>query len=102
MKVLYKLIALNVLIIVFSILSASAQQTTVSGTVIDAATKETIPYASFVISGSGKGGRTDIEGKYQISFSGSFTELKFTYIGYKSLTRILKIGQMQVVNVSLQ
>ncbi|RZL17784.1 MAG: carboxypeptidase-like regulatory domain-containing protein [Pedobacter sp.] len=102
MKVLYRLIALNVLITVSSVISAFAQQTTVSGTVIDVSTKETIPYASFVISGSGKGGRTDIDGKYQISYTGSFTEIKFTYIGYKSLTRILKVGQAQVLDVSLQ
>jgi len=102
MKILYKLIALNILIFFFSSLGAFAQQTTISGTITDAATKETIPYASFIITGSGKGGRTDIDGKYQIAFSGNFSELKFSYIGYKTVTRTLKVGQTQVINVSLQ
>lgn len=79
-----------------------AQQTAVNGTVTDASTKETIPYASFIITGSGKGGRTDADGKYNITISGNYTQLKFSYIGYKSQLKTIKPGQAQTINVQLQ
>lgn len=79
-----------------------AQQTAVSGTVTDAVTKETIPYASFLITGSGKGGRTDADGKYSITISGNYTQLKFSYIGYKTQVKTIKPGMAQTINVQMQ
>ncbi|SMC91592.1 CarboxypepD_reg-like domain-containing protein [Pedobacter nyackensis] len=82
--------------------SAFGQKTSVKGTVIDATTKETIPYASFIITGSGKGGKTDVNGQYNITIEGNYTQLKFSYIGYKSQLRTVKPGIAQTINVQLQ
>lgn len=79
-----------------------AQQTSVKGVVTDATTKETIPYASFIVVGSGKGGRTDVDGKYNITIDGNFTQLKFSYVGYKAQVKTIKPGTSQLLNVQLQ
>lgn len=83
-------------------LPAFAQQTVVKGVVTDATTKETIPYASFIVTGSGKGGRTDADGKYNITIEGNYTQLKFSYVGYRSQLKTIKQGASQVINVQLQ
>ena len=79
-----------------------AQQTRVSGTVTDASTKETLPYVSYSVTGSTLGGRTDADGKFNISLSGDYTTLKFSYVGYKPFTKVIKVGTAQVLNVQLQ
>lgn len=89
-------------IIVLGALPVFAQQTAVKGVVTDAITKETIPYASFVVVGTGKGGRTDLDGKYNITIEGNYTQLKFSYVGYKAQLKTIKPGSSQVINVQLQ
>ncbi|MHA4895845.1 DUF5686 and carboxypeptidase-like regulatory domain-containing protein [Pedobacter sp. PWIIR3] len=98
-------IKLTFLSLVLSFLFVSplfAQQTVLSGTVTDAVTKETLPYVSFMITGSGQGGKTDLDGKYKIAFSGAYTELKFSYVGYKTVTKVFQAGQNQILDVKLQ
>lgn len=80
---------------------AFGQQTQVSGVVTDAATKETLPYVSYLIQGTEKGGRTDADGKYNITVDGAVT-LKFSYVGYKPQVRTVKAGVSQVFNIQLQ
>jgi hypothetical protein len=82
--------------------AVQAQQTRVSGTVTDASTKETLPYVSYSITGSTLGGRTDADGKFNISLNGDYTTLKFSYVGYKPISKVIKVGTAQVLNVQLQ
>src|SRR5215217_953344 len=79
-----------------------AQQTRISGNVSDSFSKETIPYATFVLVPSGKGGRTDIDGKYTINLTSTDTQIKFSYIGYTSQVKTIKPGTAQTINVQLQ
>lgn len=90
------------LFIALGTLPAIAQLTAVRGVVTDAGTKETIPYASFIVAGSGKGGRTDADGKYNITIDGNYTQLKFSYVGYKAQVKTFRQGASQVINVQLQ
>lgn len=96
------LTAIFLFFITLTAFPALAQQTAVKGVVTDAVTKETIPYASFVVVGTSKGGRTDMDGKYNITIEGNYTQLKFSYVGYKSTVKIIKPGTSQVLNVQLQ
>lgn len=89
-------------IVTLSALPSFAQQTAVKGIVTDATTRETIPYASFIVVGSGKGGRTDADGRYNITIEGNYSQLKFSYIGYRSQLKTIKGGTNQVINVQLQ
>lgn len=90
------------LLLSFSSLQTFAQQTQVSGTVTDAATKETLPYVSFLINGTTKGGKTDLDGRYSITVSGESAAITFSYVGYKSQVKTIKAGAAQVINIQLQ
>ncbi|WP_285008631.1 DUF5686 and carboxypeptidase-like regulatory domain-containing protein [Pedobacter faecalis] len=94
---------LSFLTLLFSaVMPVWAQQTVVSGTVIDASTRETIPYTSFILMPSGKGGKTDVDGKYKITLNSGDSQIRFSYIGYKSETRAVKPGVSQQINIQLQ
>ena len=93
---------LLVLLLMVSYGTLHAQQTTVTGTVTDAQSKETLPYVSFVIKGTTKGGRTDLDGRYNITLDNNSTEVVFSYVGYKTQLKSLKAGVAQVINVQLQ
>ena len=89
------------ILMAFTSLHSNAQ-VTVSGVVTDASTKETLPYVTFLIGGTSKGGQTDADGKFAITLTTEQNELKFSYVGYKPQVKALKPGISQVVNVQLQ
>nr|WP_316788710.1 DUF5686 family protein [Pedobacter frigoris] len=86
----------------FGAIKANAQQIVVSGVVTDASTKEGLPYVSFLIGGTTKGGQTDADGKYTVAIANGQTTLKFSYVGYKTQIKNIKPGVSQVINVQLQ
>lgn len=52
--------------------------------------------------GTSIGSSSDNNGKYSITTTNTYTELKFSYLGYKPVTRIIIAGREQVINVKLQ
>ncbi|MEQ9305297.1 MAG: SusC/RagA family TonB-linked outer membrane protein, partial [Marinoscillum sp.] len=82
------------------ILSASlwAQERTVSGTVTDSETGESVPGANVVVKGTTNGTITDFDGKYQISV-GSDATLVFTFVGYSA--KEVAVGNRSVIDVGL-
>lgn len=79
-------------------LSAYAQTQTVSGTVTDEATGESIPYASVQVKGTNIGVSADADGHYSIKVSPKGA-LVFSFLGYEEKTVSVK-GQ-SVINVKL-
>ncbi len=73
------------LMILFCSLGAviNAQQIQISGTVLDAKTKEPIPGVTVVVKGTTRGVITDFDGAYNIEASSSET-LMFSFIGYQA------------------
>jgi len=61
---------------------AFAQEKTVQGKVIDAATKEPLPGVTVLIKGTTKGSVTDIDGKYSIGITDPGAILEFSFISY--------------------
>ncbi len=90
------------LLLAFGYTQTYAQQSVVTGTITDATTKETLPYVSFIINGTTKGGKTDLDGRYSIIVNNSEAQLTFSYVGYKTEIRSVKAGVSQVINVQLQ
>ncbi len=90
----------NYLLLMFLICSSLlwAQEKTVSGKVTDT---EGIPLigASIIVQGSTNGVQTDFDGNYSINVAEG-QNLAISYLGYK--TKILTIGTVNVVNVSLE
>ena len=92
---------LLVIFISFSFI-VRGQNTIVSGTVTDAQTNQTLPFVSVSFPGTSIGVNSNNSGKYSITTGKTYTELKFSYIGYKTVTRIIIAGKDQVINVKMQ
>ena len=81
-------------------LQQAQQRTTVSGTVIDATTREPLISATVIIDGNQRSGvYTDDAGKYQITVE-SGQSLIFGMIGYT--TQTIPVNNRMVINVELQ
>ncbi|MCX6279584.1 MAG: DUF5686 family protein [Bacteroidetes bacterium] len=55
----------------------------VSGKVIDANTRESLPFVNIVINSSNQGGATDIDGKFTLRAFIPVQSLRMTYVGYE-------------------
>ncbi len=77
------------------------QKTIVTGTVIDATTKETIPFATVSFKGTKTGTTTDINGNYKLESYYSSDSLLVTFLGYKPFTAFVKQDKSQEINVAL-
>ncbi|MEP1892231.1 MAG: SusC/RagA family TonB-linked outer membrane protein, partial [Cyclobacteriaceae bacterium] len=79
--------------------SVWAQERTVTGTVTDAGTGETVPGASVLVKGTSSGTITDFDGKYSLSVSDN-TVLQFSFVGYTA--QEVEVGNRSVINVSME
>ena len=75
---------------------------TVSGTVSDAKTGETLIGATVVEEGSGKGAVSNAQGRYTLTIGTETARLKVSYIGYKPQTFTLSLVGNQQLNVALE
>lgn len=74
-------------------------QRTITGTVTDAETGETLIGANILVVGTSSGTITDFDGNYSLNISANATALDISYTGYTS-TRV-EIGNQSVINVQL-
>lgn len=79
--------------------SAFAQQT-VTGTVTDAETGETLPGVNVTVQGGNQGTATNVDGEYSLNVPGPETVLRFSFVGYRS--QEITVGDQEVIDVSLQ
>lgn len=81
----------------------SAQNTTITGTVTDHKTGETLPFASVYFTGTSSGVTTDLNGFYEISTTDpALKSLTFHYLGYKEKTVKIKTGITQVIDIKIK
>ncbi|WP_254087199.1 DUF5686 and carboxypeptidase-like regulatory domain-containing protein [Dawidia cretensis] len=76
-------------------------QTIVRGVVTDADTKEPLPFVNIVFKGTTIGSTTDIDGRYTVTTNTTNEELHFSFLGYKTVIRKVKVGETQDLNVRL-
>jgi TonB-dependent starch-binding outer membrane protein SusC len=89
------------LLALFTVLSNFAfAQKTVTGTVKDAESGESLVGASVVVTGTTKGTLTDLDGKYELSVPADAASLTFSYTGYANLT--IALGASKVVDAALK
>lgn len=93
-----KKILLTCLMLVF-VLYAWAQDRTVTGTVTDAGTGESLPGVNVVLKGTGVGITTDIDGNYQINVPSEGGVLQFSFIGMTTIEET--IGSRSVIDVQM-
>lgn len=71
----------------------------VTGEVIDATTKESLPGVNIIIKGTTVGTVTDLDGRYQLEVPGAESTLVFSFVGY--LKQEIKAGNQGTINVEL-
>lgn len=87
----------------FSLLNSrsQAQTTKITGKVVDAVTREPLPFVNIIFKGTTVGVTTDVEGLYSISTPLKVDSLMVSYIGYNAVTRAVKRGVTQEMNIPL-
>ncbi len=88
------------LLLMLPMVWATAQ--TVSGTVTDSLTGETLIGATVLDEGSGKGSVTNAYGRYSLTLKGDSATLRISYIGYRPQEHRIAIGGNCQLSVRLQ
>jgi hypothetical protein len=94
----YKLL---LLLFIVAPLTALAQNATLSGTITDAATGETLIGATVLDTRSGKGAVTNVYGHYSLTVRRDSVNIKVSYVGYEPQTFNLKLDANRELNVRL-
>lgn len=94
---LHKVILSYFVICTLSIFNFQGQTKTISGTVTDEIDTP-LPGVSIVETGTLNGNTTDFDGKYTLQVKVG-TSITFSYLGYKSITKI--VGKTNTINVKL-
>lgn len=100
MKPIYSFFLLVLLSFILQV-NAFAQRTTVSGTVRDAVTKETLPNVSVFFKDTRIGIQTDINGKYTLVSPDPQGEISFNYVGYRTVFKNIMAAATQELDVAL-
>ena len=82
--------------------SAHAQKRTISGYVMDAASKETLIGATIVDKNSGKGCATNSYGFYTLTLNPGQVDLQISYVGYTQQNKTLDLKENLSLNFALE
>jgi TonB-linked SusC/RagA family outer membrane protein len=83
---------------VFASLTLYAQERTVSGTVTDGETGESLPGVNVLVKGTTQGTVTDVQGQYRLSVPSDAT-IVFTSIGYAA--EEVTVGSQSTINITM-
>lgn len=87
--------------IVFCCTALSYGQNIVSGIILDASTKEPLPFATIIVNPNSQlGTTTDIDGKFYYSGKETITSIVCSYIGYTN--KVVNINTGQVKNLKIE
>jgi hypothetical protein len=90
--------------LVFLILSqvhGYAQGTIIKGVIKDAKTKAALPFVTVAVPGSSQGVNTDNSGQYSIAITGTYTQIKVSFVGYNSVLKNIIPGREQTIDFAL-
>ncbi len=91
-----------IMLLIFPAKLDAQQVTKISGKVIDATTKEPLPFVNIVFLGKSIGTITDYTGEYSIRTEWASNEIAASFLGYKNQINTVVIGKSQVINFELQ
>ncbi|WP_259065801.1 DUF5686 family protein [Mucilaginibacter sp. X4EP1] len=87
--------------LLFTAILAKAQEIMIAGTITDAASKQTIPGATVSLVGTSIGASTDNNGHYVLKVNEKATTIRFSFVGYKTVTKEIILEKEQIINVAL-
>lgn len=83
-------------------ITVHAQELTrIKGTVVDAKTKEPLPFVNIAFKGANIGTTTDFDGNYYIETQWGTATLLASFVGYNTASRTVKLGDNQTINFQL-
>ncbi len=88
-------------VMLLSTFSVFSQTTKVSGKIVDAITREPLPFVNIIFKGTTIAVATDIEGNYTLTANVKVDSITVSYVGYNKFTRAIKYGQEQTANIGL-
>lgn len=88
-----------ILCLVMGMAVPSLAQTTVSGTVTDAETGETLPGVNISVQGTATGTSTGADGRYSLTVPSARDTLVFSFIGYR--TRTVPVNGRSTIDITL-
>ncbi len=89
-----------IILLLLSTLCASAQETTVTGTIRGGDDNQTLPGVTILQKGTEKGTTSDVNGQYNIRVSGLEAVLRFSFVGYTTVE--VPVAGRKVIDVVLQ
>lgn len=87
------------LLLVIAGMTVFGQERSISGTISDRSTNESLPGASVLIKGTTIGSITDIDGKFTLKAPSGDQVLVISYVGYETVE--MPVGNQTVFNISL-
>lgn len=84
-------------------INVNAQKLTkIKGTVIDANTKEPLPFVNIAFKGANVGTTTDFDGNYYLETQWGTGTLQASFVGYTTTSKTVQLGSVQTINFSLK
>lgn len=91
------------LLLILSVGFTTAQSLTkIKGTIIDADTKEPLPFVNVSFKGANVGTTTDFDGNYYLETQWGTATLQASFVGYTTLSKTVQLGKSQTINFSLK
>jgi TonB-dependent SusC/RagA subfamily outer membrane receptor len=86
-----------IIALVLNVSVASAQQGTVAGVVVAEATQQPLAGVQILVEGTSRGALTDASGRFRIDgLTGSEVTLRVIILGYRSVTRTVPVGSLDM------
>ena len=92
---------ITILLLTVAFLSANAQRYTISGTVRDSASGETMIGATIYDQKSGKGTLTNADGRYSLTLSSDSVKLRVSYVGYRTEYSTFQLKANRTLDVNM-
>lgn len=89
------------LVIFIGLTNVQAQRTVIKGSVIDAKTKEPLPFANVLFVNSTTGTTSDYDGRFVLETSKKYLQLEARYLGYQAKIIDVEYGKSQVVVLAM-
>jgi hypothetical protein len=96
------LIGILCLLAVNKMLAQSNGPTIIRGTLKDAQTQEPLIGVSVYFPDTSIGTVTDVQGQFALRANQHFSQVRFSYVGYKTITKSIAPGQVQEINLTLE
>jgi len=101
MTVNYRRILLYV-VVLFLLVTNAFSQTKVSGKILDAQTREPLPFVGIVFKGTQTGTTSDFDGNYSLSTTNNVDSIIVSYVGYKRNSKKIARNISQTLTVLLE